>query len=101
MIHVGKKHIVHCDLAARNVLITGDHIVKICDFGIARLGPYKKTSTELRYFPYLWMAIESLEQPLDPVFTTETDVWSFGILLWEIFSHRQEPYSDFPQRVIV
>jgi len=74
---------VHRDLAARNVLLGYNKAVKVCDFGLARVvysgDQYcKLTSGRL---PLKWMAIESIR---DRVYTTHSDVWAFGVLLWEI-----------------
>jgi len=74
---------VHRDLAARNVLLGYNKVVKVCDFGLARVvytgDQYcKLTSGRL---PLKWMALESIR---DRVYTAHSDVWSFGVLLWEI-----------------
>lgn len=85
---------IHRDLAARNVLLADDDVVKICDFGLARdccnYDNYvKKGEGPL---PIKWMAIECMR---DKVFTTKSDVWSFGIFVWEIFTLGANPYPGF------
>lgn len=79
--------LIHRDLAARNILLAKDNIVKICDFGLAIDEDYIKKGDAL--LPIRWMAIESIR---DRVFTIKSDVWSFGILLWEIFTLGGNPY---------
>ena len=82
---------MHGDLAARNVLLTKNNIVKICDFGLART-IYNDSAYQKSYkspLPIKWMAIESIR---DFVFSTQSDVWSFGIVLWEFFTLAETPY---------
>ena len=81
--HLTERKYVHRDLAARNVLVGADKVVKLCDFGLARLvdaGDQYCKLTNGR-LPLKWMALESIR---DRVFTVHSDVWSFGVLLWEI-----------------
>ena len=77
--------IIHRDLAARNVLVDHNKLCKIADFGMSRFANEDGEVIETRHgrnaLPIRWMAPESLIYSL---FTTKTDVWSFGILMWEI-----------------
>ncbi|XP_038173511.1 fibroblast growth factor receptor 3-like isoform X6 [Arvicola amphibius] len=95
MEHLASRKCIHRDLAARNVLVTEDNVMKVADFGLARdvhrLGYYKKI-THGR-LPVKWMVPESL---LDGVYTHQSDVWSFGVLLWEIFTLGGSPYPGIP-----
>lgn len=83
--------VLHGDLAARNILLAEDNIVKICDFGLAKTmykdDNYKKKGDAP--LPIKWMAIESIR---DRVFSTQSDIWSFGIVLWEFFTLAKTPY---------
>ncbi|NXT18079.1 FLT3 kinase, partial [Syrrhaptes paradoxus] len=85
------KSCIHRDLAARNILVTHGKVVKICDFGLAR-DAVNDSNYIVRgnaRLPVKWMAPESL---FERTYTMKSDVWSYGILLWEIFSLGVNPY---------
>ncbi|KAL7061072.1 hypothetical protein AAHC03_010187 [Spirometra sp. Aus1] len=89
MDYLSRLHIVHRDLAARNVLIGDSYVAKIADFGLTRTAcDYYRKCSDGR-LPIKWMAPESI---FDRRYTTKSDVWSFGILLWEIYSYGSTPY---------
>ncbi|XP_064623025.1 ALK tyrosine kinase receptor-like isoform X3 [Lineus longissimus] len=88
------NHFIHRDIAARNCLLTSkgpDRVVKIADFGMARdvyrADYYRKGGKAM--LPVKWMPPEAF---MDGIFTSKTDTWSFGILLWEVFSLGYMPY---------
>lgn len=91
MEYLASKKYIHRDLAARNVLLAEDNVVKICDFGLAK-DCYKDAEYHKKGdgpVPVKWMAVESLTHRL---YTSKSDVWSYGILLWELFSLGGNPY---------
>ena len=94
MAHLEKHRIVHRDLAARNVLVQSSRpvAVKLSDVGLARTlvgSPYYKKSSNDKV-PIRWMAPEAV---LERRYTSKSDVWSYGVLCWEVFSCGDKPYS--------
>ncbi|XP_067999746.1 tyrosine-protein kinase Fes/Fps isoform X1 [Melanerpes formicivorus] len=93
MEYLESKHCIHRDLAARNCLVTEKNILKISDFGMSREeedGIYASTGG-MKQIPVKWTAPEALNYGR---YSSESDVWSFGILLWEAFSLGAVPYSN-------
>ena len=94
MAYLSVKKVIHRDLAARNCMVSGDVVVKVGDFGMARdvyeTEYYRKEGRGL--LPVRWMAPESIK---DGKFTSQSDVWSYGVVLWEMATLAEQPYQGF------
>ncbi|KAL4719210.1 hypothetical protein ACJJTC_019400, partial [Scirpophaga incertulas] len=92
MAYLSAKKFVHRDLAARNCMVAGDLTVKVGDFGMTRdiyeTDYYRKGTKGL--LPVRWMSPESLK---DGVFSSSSDVWSYGVVLWEMATLAMQPYQ--------
>uniref|UniRef100_A0A672H8E6 non-specific protein-tyrosine kinase n=2 Tax=Salarias fasciatus TaxID=181472 RepID=A0A672H8E6_SALFA len=92
MAYLEQRRFIHRDLAARNILLASAHRVKIGDFGLMRALPNNHehyVMQEHRKVPFAWCAPESLKTR---TFSHATDTWMFGVTLWEMFTHGQEPW---------
>ncbi|XP_063738253.1 insulin-like growth factor 1b receptor isoform X3 [Eleginops maclovinus] len=100
MAYLNANKFVHRDLAARNCMVAEDFTVKIGDFGMTRdiyeTDYYRKGGKGL--LPVRWMSPESLK---DGVFTTTSDVWSFGVVLWEISTLSEQPYQGLSNEQVL
>jgi serine/threonine protein kinase len=91
--HLHRLGIIHRDIAARNVLLTQNDVAKVADFGMSRVlaeNAYNEQQTVHKVGPLKWMAPEQIERH---VYSKATDVFSFGVLLFEIFA-REPPWKD-------
>ena len=94
MSHLHRQNIVHRDLAARNILLTSNFDAVVSDFGFARTleGQEDTGHTLSEVGPIRWMAPESLQQK---TYSSKSDVWSWAVIVFEIFTKGEEPYHHF------
>uniref|UniRef100_A0A3P9HD16 receptor protein-tyrosine kinase n=1 Tax=Oryzias latipes TaxID=8090 RepID=A0A3P9HD16_ORYLA len=95
MNYLEERHLVHRDLAARNVLVKTPNHVKITDFGLAKLlnADEKEYHADGGKVPIKWMALESI---LTRTYTHQSDVWSYGVTVWELMTFGTKPYDGIP-----
>ncbi|KAM3842506.1 tyrosine-protein kinase CSK-like [Diretmus argenteus] len=95
MEYLEENNFVHRDLAARNVLVSEDNIAKVSDFGLTKEASSTQDTAKL---PVKWTSPEALREKK---FSTKSDVWSYGILLWEIYSFGRVPYPRIALKDVV
>ncbi|XP_067929822.1 hepatocyte growth factor receptor-like [Watersipora subatra] len=92
MSYLAKERFVHRDLATRNCMVDGSFIVKISDFGMSRdiyERNYYSMEAMNKPVPLKWMAVESLKEGR---YSSKSDVWSYGVTLWELLTRGSSPY---------
>ncbi|XP_062849196.1 tyrosine-protein kinase receptor TYRO3 [Trichomycterus rosablanca] len=100
MEYLSSKGFLHRDLAARNCMLGDDLRVRVADFGLSKQicnSNYYRQKIAIR-MPIKWMAMESLSES---IYTTKSDVWSFGVTMWEIVSRGRTPYPGIPNHELL
>nr|XP_056704459.1 ephrin type-A receptor 1 [Euleptes europaea] len=101
MTYLSDRNYVHRDLAARNILVSHNLKCKVSDFGLSRIlendveGTYETKGGKI---PIRWTAPEAIAHR---IFTSASDVWSFGIVTWEVYSYGDKPYGDMSNQEVM
>ncbi|CAL1532203.1 unnamed protein product [Lymnaea stagnalis] len=98
MAYLESKNFIHRDLAARNILVGENNIVKVADFGLARILDSEEYNPKGARFPIKWTAPEAA---MRQKFTVKSDIWSYGILLYELMTKGRIPYPGMDNRTVL
>ena len=99
MAYLTSQAFVFKDLAARNCIVRADGRIKVADFGIGpSIFPEAYHQLHGRQYPLRWMAVESIETGQ---FSTASDIWAFGVLIWELFTGGDLPYTDMSNEEVI
>jgi len=103
MIYLNEKNIIHRDLALRNLLVglgseKSKFTIKVSDFGMSKMTSEEYYKTESKTIPVKWCSPEVIEYGR---FSVQSDIWAFGVTMWEIFSYGKMPYPGLSNRETV
>ncbi|XP_071806060.1 ephrin type-B receptor 1-B-like isoform X3 [Asterias amurensis] len=98
MRYLSEMNFVHRDLAARNILVSSTLVCKVADFGLSRRKHEGAYETKGGKIPIRWTAPEAIAFKK---FTSASDVWSYGIVMWEIMSYGERPYWNWPNQDVI
>ncbi|XP_078419727.1 ephrin type-A receptor 3-like [Cetorhinus maximus] len=101
MKYLSDMNYIHRDLAARNILVNGNFVCKVSDFGLSRVledDPEAAYTTRGGKIPIRWTAPEAIAYRK---FTSASDVWSYGIVMWEVMSYGERPYWEMSNQDVI